>query len=69
MVLSGMIFVRGVFLLSADVSRPDVDRTETLIGVLVVVLLAAVCFFEAYRFLSYFRRTRLFPRLYPGGKR
>ncbi len=58
MVLAFLLFVRGVVLIIDDYSRPEVSKGENTVGLVIVLLLAGVSLFEAYRFLSFFNKER-----------
>jgi hypothetical protein len=58
MALAFCIFARGVVLIVEDFSRPDVSKGENTVGLIIVLLLAGVSLFEAYRFLSFFAKKQ-----------
>jgi hypothetical protein len=63
--LAGVVFVGASFSLADDLRRFGADlRTETIVGIAVVLGLAAFCFFEAYRFYRFFQSPRIRQRYY-----
>jgi hypothetical protein len=58
MAFAFFIFARGVILIAEDFKRPDISRGENTVGLIIVLTLAGLALFSAYRFLSFFVRNR-----------
>jgi hypothetical protein len=55
--LAGFIFSGMAARVSDDFNLTDVPRLQTVIGMIVILGLAALSWFEAYRFIRFFRIT------------
>jgi uncharacterized membrane protein len=55
--LAGVIFIGMAIKVSDDLNLSDVPRSQTVIGIIVILALAALSWFEAYRFIRFFRIT------------
>ena len=63
--LAGVVLLGASFNLVDDLRRfGDELRTQTIVGLVVVLGLAAFCFFEAYRFYRFFQFPRIRQRYY-----
>jgi hypothetical protein len=58
MAFAFFIFARGVILIAEDFKRPDVPRGENTVGLIIVLILAGLSLFSAYRFLSFFAKKQ-----------
>jgi len=61
---AGCVLIYASMRLASDFGLPQVSRTQTYIGMVVVVGLAGLCFFEAYRFGAFWISPRIRSRYY-----
>jgi drug/metabolite transporter (DMT)-like permease len=63
--LAGIVLIVATSSLADDLRRLGKElRTQTIVGLVVVLSLAAFCFFEAYRFYRFFQSPGIRHRYY-----
>ena len=56
---AGVVLVGMAVKVTADFDLPDVARAQTIIGLVIILGLAGLSWFEAYRFGRFFKRERI----------